>query len=178
MARLAILEGTLDAAEISRRYGLWTTTRHLDSDAGHRGAEYDFDTSAADYVRSTGAVGPDLMIPKYFRGPNPTVLEWPTRLNRSVVADAVVNIVGFIPFGLATCFCLRLWTGWSTSRCVAMAILAGAFVSLAIELLQVLLPTRDSSLADVVTNIFGTVIGAGVAAIGKLKLIQTSQFRS
>ena len=56
-------------------------------------------------------------------------------------------------FGLGTCLCLRFWTGWSISRCVAITILVGAFVSLAIELLQVILPTRDSSLADLVTNI-------------------------
>ena len=178
VSRLALLEGALDAKEISRRYELWTKTRHLDSDADHRGAEYDFVTPTADYVKSAGAIGPDLKIPKNFRVLSPTVLEWPARLNDAVVADAVVNIVGFIPFGLVTCLCLRLWTVWSTSRCVAMTILAGAFISLTIELLQVLLPTRDSSLADVITNIMGTVIGAGVAAIGKRKPIQTSQFSS
>jgi VanZ family protein len=166
VARLAISEGTLDAAKISRRYEQWTKTRHLDSDVNHRSAAYDFVTPAADFVRNAGEIGPDLIIPKIFRVSKPTVLRWPDHFNRSVAVDAAVNIAGFVPFGLVTCLCLRLWTGWSISRCAAMTILAGASVSLTIELLQVLLPTRDSSLADVVTNILGTVIGAGAAFAG------------
>lgn len=167
VARLAIFEGTLDAAEISRRYEQWTRTRHLDRDPDHRGAAYEFVTPAADFVRNVGETGPDLIIPETFRLAKPTVLEWPHHLNRSVVIDAGVNIAGFVPLGLATCLCLRFWTGWSISRCVAMTILVGASVSLVIELLQVFLPTRDSSLADLVTNILGTAVGAGAAVIGK-----------
>jgi glycopeptide antibiotics resistance protein len=91
------------------------------------------------------------------------VLERPGHLNRSVAVEAIVNIAGFIPLG--TCLCLRFWTGWSNPRFVAITILAGAFVSLAIELLQVILPTRDSSLADPVTNILGAAIGAGAAGL-------------
>ena len=167
MARLAISEGPLDAAEISRRYEQWTKSRHLDRDVNHRGAAYDFVTPAADFVSNAGETGPDLIIPKIFRVSKPTVLEWPDRLNRSVAVDAVVNIAGFVPFGLVTCLCLRFWTGWSISRCVAITILVGASVSLVIELLQVFLPTRDSSLADLVTNILGTALGAGAAVIFK-----------
>ena len=167
VARLAIFEGTLDAAEISRRYEQWTETRHLDREVNRRGAAYDFVTPAGDIVRNAGETGPDLMIPKIFRLSKPTVLEWPDHLDRSVVVDAVVNIAGFVPFGLVTCLCLRFWTGWSISRCVLMTILVGAFVSLVIELLQVFLATRDSSLADLVTNILGTALGAGAAVIGK-----------
>lgn len=168
VARLAIFEGTLDAAGISRRYEQWTKTRHLDEDVNHRAAAaYEFVTPAGDFVSNVGETGPDLIIPKTFRLSKPTVLEWPDHLNRSVAIDAVVNIAGFVPFGLGTCLCLRFWTGWSISRCVAMTILVGASVSLAIELLQVLLPTRDSSLADLAANILGTAIGAGAAVIGK-----------
>jgi hypothetical protein len=168
VARLAIFEGTLDGADISRRYGQWTKTRHLDREVKHRGAAYEFVTPARDFVSNVGETGPDLIIPKTFRLSKPTVMEWPDHLDRSVVVDAVVNIAGFVPFGLVTCLCLRFWTGWSISRCVAMTILVGASVSLVIELLQVFLPTRDSSLADLVTNILGTTIGAGAAIIGPM----------
>jgi hypothetical protein len=162
VVRLAILEGNLDAAEIRRRYEQWTKTRHFEQDVNHRGAAYDFATPAEDFVRNVGDIGPDLVIPKTFRLSKPVVLEWPDLLNRSVAVDAVVNIAGFVPFGLGTCLCLRFWTRWRISRCVAMTILVGASVSLVIELLQVFLPTRDSSLADLVTNILGTMLGTGV----------------
>jgi hypothetical protein len=169
VARLAIFEGTLDAAEISRRHEQWTKTRHLDRVVNHRGAVYEFVTPAVDSVSNVGDTGPDLIIPKIFRLAEPKVLDWPDHINRSVAVDALVNIVGFIPFGLGTCLCMRFWTGWSISRCVAITILVGALVSLAIELLQVILPTRDSSLADLVTNILGAAIGAGTAVIAKFR---------
>jgi hypothetical protein len=168
VARVAIVDGALDATEIRRRYEQWTRFRHLDKDVNDRIA-YEFVTPAVDFVRNIGEAGPELLIPKTFRLAEPKMLEWPEHLNRSVAADAIVNIAGFIPFGLGTCLCLRFWTGWSISRCVAITILVGASVSLAIEALQVLLPTRDSSLADLVTNILGTAIGAGTAVVAKFR---------
>lgn len=169
LARLAILKGTFDAAEVSWRYEQWTKTRHLDTDVNHLGAAYEFVTPARDFLSNVAKTGPYLIIPKTFRLSKPIVLEWPDHFNRSVAIDAVVNIAGFIPFGLVTCLCLRFWTGWSISRCAVMTILVGASVSLVIELLQVFLPTRDSSLADLVTNILGTAIGGGAAVVGKWK---------
>lgn len=167
VARLAIFEGTLDATEIRRRYEQWRQTRRLDRNMNHPGAVYEFLTPAANFVRNVGETGPDLIIPKTFRLLKPKVLDWPDHLNRSVVVDAIVNIAGFIPFGLVTCLCLRFWARWGFSRCIAVTVLVGACVSLTIELLQVLLPTRDSSLADLVTNILGTASGAGAAVLGK-----------
>jgi VanZ family protein len=41
-----------------------------------------------------------------------------------------------------------------------MVVLTGAGISLLIELLQVYLPTRDSSLTDLGNNTLGTYIGA------------------
>jgi VanZ like protein len=165
VARVAILEGTLDATEISQRYEQWTRTRHLDRVVNHRGAAYEFVAPATDVVSNIGETGPDLILPRIFRLRKSTVLERPGHFDRWVALDAVVNIVGFIPFGLTSCLCLRFWTRWGLSRCVVVTILVGASVSLVIEVLQVVLPTRDSSLADVVTNIVGTAIGAGATVI-------------
>jgi VanZ family protein len=165
VARVAIFEGALDAADIDHRYQQWTRTRHLDQKADHRGLEYEVVAPTMGLVRSIGNVGPDLIIPKFFQPLKLTLLEWPDRLNRPVVVDTVINIVGFIPLGLSTYLCMRSWARWNPSRCIVTTIILGALVSLAIESLQALLPSRDSSLADLVTNIAGTAIGA--AAVGQ-----------
>ena len=47
---------------------------------------------------------------------------------------------------------------------VLLTVVAGFVVSLAIELLQAYLPSRDSSLRDLITNVLGTAMGAVIAA--------------
>jgi hypothetical protein len=163
IARVAILDGALGVADIDHRYQQWIRNRHLEPTASHWGPEYEFAAPTTGVVPNITHVGPDLIIPKTFRPLASTVLEWPDYINRSVIMDAIINVVGFIPFGLTTCLCIRSWTKWSFSRCVLTTLLVGASVSLAIEVLQVLLPSRDSSLADVVTNIAGSAIGAAMA---------------
>ena len=71
-----------------------------------------------------------------------------------------VNILGFIPFGFAVYAWARKDGVRKDTSVMVIAILLGAGISLFIELLQVYLPTRDSSLTDVLNNILGTYIGA------------------
>jgi len=47
---------------------------------------------------------------------------------------------------------------------VILAVVVGFGVSFAIEFIQAYLPSRDSSLRDLITNVLGTFIGAGVGA--------------
>jgi hypothetical protein len=65
--------------------------------------------------------------------------------------DVVNNILLFIPLGIG----LRLM-GFPTRTVV----LAGAALSLGIELLQLVIPGRDASLSDLLTNSFGSWVGA------------------
>jgi len=53
--------------------------------------------------------------------------------------------------------------GREAVQAVVLAVVVGFGVSLAIELIQAYLPSRDSSLRDLVTNVAGTMIGAVAA---------------
>jgi VanZ family protein len=57
---------------------------------------------------------------------------------------------------------------------VVLAVVAGFVVSFAIEYLQAYLPSRDSSLRDLVTNTAGTLIGALAAVWYSRKRIACS----
>jgi VanZ family protein len=112
----------------------------------------------------------DLVIPSLFRAPKKGILVPPWRVQkfeRSFWKDVFVNILGFIPFG----FAVYAWARNSGERKIAMAmgiaLLLGAGISLFIELLQVHLPTRDSSLTDVMNNVLGTYIGARLFLAGR-----------
>jgi glycopeptide antibiotics resistance protein len=76
--------------------------------------------------------------------------------------DFALNVVGFIPLG----FLILPLVGYTMSsnkiiRLVAIAAAMGFSVSLVIEILQYFwIPGRYSSAYDLVTNTFGTIIGA------------------
>jgi hypothetical protein len=68
--------------------------------------------------------------------------------------DVLLNVALFVPFGAG----LRM-AGWSLLRTGAAAFV----VSAAVEVAQSIIPGRDPSLSDVVTNSIGGVLGAALA---------------
>lgn len=72
--------------------------------------------------------------------------------------EFLANLALFAPFGLL--FAVA-WPSVPRWRIVA----AGFATSGAIELLQLMLPTRFSTLSDLIANTLGTVIGCGVAVL-------------
>jgi hypothetical protein len=75
-------------------------------------------------------------------------------VGRRWLADGILNLLLFVPFGLAA--------GWN-SRSTWIAVLCGLIFSAAIELAQTLVPGRDPALSDIVFNTLGTLIGALLA---------------
>ncbi|HMH81615.1 MAG TPA: VanZ family protein [Gemmatimonadales bacterium] len=67
------------------------------------------------------------------------------------VADVLLNIVLFLPLGVA------LGLG---GRRIPQCVLLAALLSASIELAQLLIPGRDASLGDVVSNTIGATLGA------------------
>lgn len=124
---------------------------------------YDFSEGSGPVCRGGADSRYDLVIPSVFHAPKKGILLPPWRVqkfDRSFWKDVIINILGFIPFGFAVYARLMVNSERNRSMAMGIALLLGAWISLSIELLQVYLPTRDSSLTDVLNNIMGTYIGA------------------
>jgi hypothetical protein len=89
------------------------------------------------------------------------------RLNDKTILDMFTNVFGFIPFG----FLFFRFAGSSIQlrehavRTAFVTIIAGAILSLLIEISQAFLPTRYSSITDFIFNVSGTGIGTLLAAL-------------
>jgi glycopeptide antibiotics resistance protein len=77
---------------------------------------------------------------------------------RTVAMDIVRNILLFVPFGVAFALLLRS-RQWAFRRMLAFALMAGLGLSLTVEILQLYLPRRVSSVRDLLTNGIGAMIG-------------------
>jgi VanZ family protein len=98
------------------------------------------------------------------RAANPllTVLQgWPAEWTRYVLRDVVLNVILYVPLGLAAAM-VFLRRHSRTVSAVAALLLAFA-VSASMELLQVYEPVREPSSLDVLTNSIGGVLGVLIA---------------
>ena len=76
--------------------------------------------------------------------------------------DAAVNVVGYLPLGLLLVF--ALYPKCHRIVSVTLATLAGTLLSIGMEGVQYFLPSRVTSILDVITNSGGTLLGALLGA--------------
>jgi VanZ family protein len=135
----------------------------IESRRTHPVIHYGFSEGIGAICRGSADSRYDLVIPSGFQAPKKGILVPPWRVqkfDRSFWKDVFVNILGFIPYGFAAYAWGHNGGKRKSSTAMCFALLLGAGISLFIELLQVYLPTRDSSFTDVLNNVFGTYIGA------------------
>jgi VanZ family protein len=106
---------------------------------------------------------------------------WPANWTLYILRDVILNVIGYVPLGLAAFLALR--RGHSRGFAAGGALALGYLLSLGMELLQVYLPGRVSSILDVLTNTLGTALGAGFALcfegrIRRLAEVRAGQFRA
>ncbi len=106
---------------------------------------------------------------------------WPSYI---VASDVVLNILAYMPLGLLLTL---LWMGrvprWLA---VVLSVIAAMSLSLSIEFAQAYLPTRISSIDDVLTNSIGALWGAAAACMwgerwllsGELHRLREHHFRA
>lgn len=87
------------------------------------------------------------------------IQQWPHYWSRF---DASINVAAYIPLGILVSFSLHpiLPRRWSW----LLALFAGAALSLSMESIQYFIPSRVTSLLDLLTNTLGTLIGAAIGA--------------
>lgn len=158
---LAFYDHELSPFEVSRHYDSWQTKGNPDASENDRPvAIYSFRKSSGPLVQDLVPLGVDLYTPDRYMVVDNTLLRpfWKEyRPDWGYYQDMLVNIVGFIPFGLA--FCAYFSLNRSPTRAALMTIVFGFLISLTIETVQSVLPTRDSSSTDLINNVLGTACG-------------------
>ncbi len=160
---LAFFSRAVSAAEIADHYQAWSASyaQRLVGTSG-LAALYLFDEGSGSWIEDRTGRQAALFIPPRFFILHKQILSAARHdflPNRSNMDDVVINVLGFIPFG----FFFFLWRDRARARRAflnaALTVLTGAAISLSIEVVQVALPSRDSSLRDAVCNILGTLTG-------------------
>jgi VanZ family protein len=86
--------------------------------------------------------------------------------------DMLINIIGFIPLGYLLFLVFNSYSQplkMSAWRLIILPAVGGMVISLIIEINQAYLPTRNSSLSDLIFNALGANLGIIIALIIKLK---------
>jgi VanZ family protein len=166
----SVFRRALHPAEIARHYALWRDheglTLHTHPDIA---ALYLFDEGSGRTVQDRSGFANALRIPHFHRPVSKSVLH-PFWRDRPPLRDLVLNFVGFVPFGFLYFLYLQGRMPARAPRNALMALLVAAFISLSIELLQVYLPTRSSTLTDFVCNVGGAALGVLMAQLQRVVL--------
>lgn len=160
---LAISAYAFPARTVKRHYQRWRL-RH----------DFDFLKQDSPLVLFTfDRLGPDgftdlagnpqrLVVPAHMIILEKTFLSTPKRHNnwrQAALADMLLNTFGFIPLGAVWYGLLACFSGWLCRYKQSAAVVVCMLLSLTIELGQVWIPTRVSSLMDLILNTFGAWVG-------------------
>jgi hypothetical protein len=165
---LAIYDIALTPSQVEDDFVRWTREdRSIVDGEKHPIALYLFDERRGSMVRDQMDSGNDLAIPARYFVLHPPFLEpvwapyrsrWDGWMTRSYWSDVLLNVAGFVPLGFfLTAYLSRVRLLASTRM---TTIFLGLAVSLTIEIAQYFLPTRNSSMTDLLTNTIGTAVGA------------------
>lgn len=158
-----LVAGALSREEVSADFDRWKEQNDFSNAADERPLLlYRFTDRGTGSIRNEGSLAAPLFIPTGLwaigrRALAP--LDQHANHSRSDLEDSIVNLLGFIPFGITLALVLRPF--FNRRRMVIFAVtLTGFLLSLVIELTQAWIPSRDSSLHDLLLNTIGGFLGA------------------
>lgn len=157
---IAIYHRTMNKEEVLQSYRSWLD--HGIPETFGRKSPYElflFDEHEGTVAKNRVPGKQNLIIPEKYRIFRKSILALPGENIRIIKMDIIINILGFIPLGFILLAYLSRSTRLSGFTLFILATLSGTGLSLVIELLQVYLPMRVSSLMDLLCNSSGTLIG-------------------
>lgn len=162
LSGLAIYNRPLTSKRVFNNYADWIH-KGASSVKGNRPvAMYVFDERKGAIAHNSMEADKVLIIPEVFKPLKLTLLHPPwhdVQWNKSFLMDVIINIIGYMPFGFF-CAALLVKTGRiKINAAYLITTMLGLGLSIAIELIQVYLPTRDSSLTDLICNVIGSMLG-------------------
>ncbi|MGV7223927.1 MAG: VanZ family protein [Nitrospinales bacterium] len=132
---------------------------------------YTFEEGQGTHVQDLSGNGAHLEIPQKMRVLQKRILSVPSRynfeLNRSLFSDVVVNLLGFMPLGLVLSVVLGGYKGQFDRSVIVLTVLICFLLSLGIEIAQAWIPSRSSSLQDLVLNTGGGWLGVVIGLKGR-----------
>jgi hypothetical protein len=161
---LAISADAIPAQAVKRHYERWRL-RH-DFDFLQQDSPlvlFTFDRRGADGFADLAGNSERMVVPAHMTILEKTFLSTPQRYanwQRAALADMLLNTVGFIPLGAVWYGFLACFSGGLSRYKKTAAVVVCLLLSLAIELGQAWIPTRVSSLMDLILNTFGAWVGA------------------
>jgi len=169
---LAIYARELSDEAITRHYDQWSKERNFsDPISEHPFLLYLFDEKKGEIAHDHGNGKHPLIIPKRFHILKKKLLESPWmdfKFNKSLLMDSIINFIGFIPMGFTLTFTFMVRYKHLKLGSFLMITAICALVSLGIEMIQIWLPSRSSSILDFILNSGGAVTGIwiGIKAFG------------
>lgn len=161
---LALYNRILLPEQVKRHFKRWQLENQFPIETGEPPlAYYTFDAIQNNCVVDLSGNGQVLYIP-----PKPVVLKknilsppWRKfKPNLSLLLDGVFNFLGFIPLGFVMSGLLKKILKWNVRMAVLTILVVCFAVSLGIEIIQAWMPTRSSSLLDLILNTLGSGVGS------------------
>lgn len=171
---LAIYEQILSEKKTSCHYHQWLKS-HVFSFSRDIQPQifYAFDEKKGRKAFDSGPNNHHLSIPSRMEILKKEILVAPwneQRLDGPLVKDMIINLAGFIFPGFFFFALLVNFGGWLKTRAFLITVGTCFMLSLAIELIQVWIPSRSSQSLDLIMNTVGGMIGA-LLYIGMMKIV-------
>ncbi len=166
---LAIYRYPLSEQDVAFHYKQWIKENNFEfAIKADPEVLYLFDEKAGEIVLDKSGGNLHLEVPLKMQLLKKKILAIPvynSKLKRLYVIDIILNFIGFIPMGfILNALFLRL--GRADYRYAGLIVIIICFsISLAIEITQAWIPSRSSSLLDLILNTFGASIGVILGSI-------------